>query len=310
MPRYSMNEQTTYRWSFDEDLLHIRNAGYDGIGIWLRKLIDFGAERAVDLIDESGLEVSSVSWAGGFTGADAATAKENIAASRDAIRLAAELRAECLVLYTGGRNGHTQRHSSRLVSTALDALLPIAEEHGVPLALEPMHPSCAHGWTFLTSLEETLRLVERHQSPALKVSLDTYHFTLAQTDETFLRELVPHLAVVHVGDYVEPRGIDLARVPLGEGESPLETTIPRLLNAGYDGFFDVKLLGPEIEFSDYHELLGRSLQTLGSFEPCGPVSSSPQASDQPQPAPQRATRPDHQRSSVDPAERVALYLRP
>ncbi len=308
MPRYSMNEQTTYRWSFDEDLLHISKAGYDSVGVWLRKLFDFGPERAIELLQESGLGVSSVSWVGGFTGADAATPAENVAMAREAIVLSAELQAESLILYTGGRNGHTNRHSDRLVSSALDKLLPIAEEHGVPIALEPMHPQCAGEWTCLTSLESALRLVEKHRSDSLKISLDTYHFPLEGWDADRLGELIPHLAVVHVGDYVEPRGIDLARVPLGEGTAPLATTLGTLAGAGYDGSFDIKLLGPEIEASDYHELLAQSLKAVTELsQPIAINASHPD--NRLQPATPRATRPDHQRAALDPAERVALHLR-
>ncbi|QDT68426.1 fructoselysine 3-epimerase [Planctomycetes bacterium MalM25] len=273
MTLLSINEQTTYQWSFEEDLLHARDAGYDGLGVWLRKLSDFGEERAIELIEESGLGVSSLSWVGGFTGADAASAAENIAAARDAIALAGELRAGCLVMYTGGRNGHTLRHSDRLLRTALDALTPHAEEHGVPLALEPMHPACSREWTFLTDLPETLRLIRQYESPGLKLSLDTFHFPLSQADDALVRELVPHLAVVHVGDYVEPRGVDQARVPLGRGEAPLGSTLELLREAGYEGYYDVKLLGPEIEATDYHELLRRSRRALEDLLTPRPTST-------------------------------------
>ena len=123
-----MNEMTTYRWSFDEDLLNYQRAGFNSIGVWLRKLRDFGEQKAIELIDESGLGVSSVSWEGGFTGADAATADENIESARDTLDLCAEIGADCLIVYTGGRNGHTRRHADRLFRTALDQLLPHAED--------------------------------------------------------------------------------------------------------------------------------------------------------------------------------------
>ena len=45
MPRLSMNEMTTLRWSFEEDVQQYRAAGISAIGVWRRKLSDFG-ERA------------------------------------------------------------------------------------------------------------------------------------------------------------------------------------------------------------------------------------------------------------------------
>lgn len=258
----SMNEMTTYRWSFDEDLLKYREAGYTAIGVWLRKLRDFGEERAVELIEESGLEVSSVSWEGGFTGADASTAEENIASARDTLDLCAEIGAKCLVLYTGGRNGHTRRHAERLFRCALDQILPQAEEAGVPLAVEPMHPACADGWTFMTSLESALELVEEYETPALRVAIDTYHFPVEGPELAVLRELARYAAVVHLGDYSDPHGVDQARAPLGEGLAPLAKILDALSRGGYRGFCDVKLMGPEIGPCEYDELLRQSLSTF------------------------------------------------
>ena len=86
--------------------------------------------------------------------------------------------AGCLVIYSGGRNNHIYRHAGRLLRMALDELLPLAEMWEVPLAIEPMHPACATDWTFLTSLESAIDLVEQVDSPFLKIAYDTYHFPL------------------------------------------------------------------------------------------------------------------------------------
>ena len=74
----------------------------------------------------------------------------------EAIRSAAAVNAECLVLYSGAWGGHTRSHAWRLVQNALKELLPFAEEFGVPLAIEPMHAGCGGDWTFLESIDETL----------------------------------------------------------------------------------------------------------------------------------------------------------
>ncbi|TWT94042.1 Xylose isomerase-like TIM barrel [Botrimarina colliarenosi] len=258
MARLSMNQLTTYRWSFEEDLLHCRDAGYDGIGVWVRKLRDFGEERAAEMLLESGLAVANVSWEGGFTGADAAGSEENIAAAQDTLQLCGELGAECLTIHSGGRNSHTNRHAGRLLRAALDRLLPYAEAARVPIAIEPMHAACAEGWTILTSLPETLQLLEEYRSPALRMALDTYHFPIEAADWPLLRELAGYLAVVHLGDVDQPHDVDQSRVPLGEGQAPLAGIVQTLVEAGYAGFFDVKLMGPAFDAVDYHGVLRQS----------------------------------------------------
>ena len=70
MSLLSISELTTYRWSFEEDVRNYSAAGFRAIGVWRQKLSDFGEERGLALLHDSGLEVSSLLWAGGFTGSD------------------------------------------------------------------------------------------------------------------------------------------------------------------------------------------------------------------------------------------------
>ncbi len=46
MSRLSINELTTYRWSFEEDVNHYHQAGVAGIGVWRQKLAHLEAREA------------------------------------------------------------------------------------------------------------------------------------------------------------------------------------------------------------------------------------------------------------------------
>ena len=254
----SMNELTTYRWAFDEDVRHYRAAGYDGIGVWRQKLADFGEQRGVDLLQESGLQVTNLMWAGGFTGSDGCSFAESVHDAADAIRLAGAMSAGCLVVYSGGRNNHTFRHAERLFRSALERLADQAELAGVTLAIEPMHPACAADCTFLCDIESTVALIEAVNSPRVKLVLDTYHFGCDEAVLANLQEVAPYVGIVHLADHRTPHDIDEARCPLGEGDVPLAGIVSGLLESGYQGDFDIELIGSEIELSDYHELLKSS----------------------------------------------------
>src|SRR5205809_555085 len=136
MALLSMNELTTYRWSFEEDVRHYRAAGYDGIGVWREKLADYGEQRGKNLLDLSGLLVSTLSWAGGFTGSDGRSHAEAVEDALDAVRLAAQLRAGCLIVHSGARGGHTRNHVRRMFRGALEKVLAVAEPLAVTIAIE------------------------------------------------------------------------------------------------------------------------------------------------------------------------------
>jgi len=66
----AVNEFSTLRWNFQEDVVKYASQGINKIGVSRDKVSDFGVDAAADLLFEMKMSVSSVNWAGGFTGSD------------------------------------------------------------------------------------------------------------------------------------------------------------------------------------------------------------------------------------------------
>jgi sugar phosphate isomerase/epimerase len=261
----AFSELTTLRWSLEEDVTEYRAAGAGGIGVWRPKLAELGDERGAAILARSGLAVSSLQWAGGFTGSDGRSFDDSLADARLAIQTADKLRASCLLIHSGARGVHTHNHARRLFRQALEKLLPLAEERGVRMAVEPMNGDCGADFTFLNCLDETLELVERCDSPALKIALDTYHWGHCPELLHRLPQLIPHLALVQLGDSRQPPAGEPNRCQLGDGAIPLAAIVQRLLAAGYGGCFEVELMGEEIEAADLREVLARSVMAFKAW---------------------------------------------
>jgi sugar phosphate isomerase/epimerase len=262
MARLSMNEMTTFRWSFEEDVAEYAAAGFTALGVWRQKLSDFGEEKGIELLAKRQISVSNLLWAGGFTGSDGRSFRESIDDGLEAVRLAAEMRAGCLVVYSGARAGHTHSHARRLLRDAFRELVPAAEDFDVTLAIEPMHAGCAAEWTFLTDLEQALALIDAVESPRVKLAFDTFHLGLEPDILERIPTLAPRIAVVHLGDSKQQPDGENNRCRLGEGTIPLPEIVAALESAGYSGFYDVELMGEEIEAANYRELLEHSRQAF------------------------------------------------
>jgi sugar phosphate isomerase/epimerase len=255
MALLSMNETTTFRWTFEEDVACYAAAGIPAIGVWRHKLSDCSQARGLEVLTQSGLKVSHLSWAGGFTGSDGRSYRESVEDGVEAVRAAARLATHTLVVYSGARAGHTFNHARRLFQSALRELIPVAAEYNVVLAIEPMHPGCAGDWTFLTGADDALDLLHTIDSPHVRMVFDTYH--LGQDPRIIERigQLAPWVAMVQLGDARQaPAGVQ-NRCRLGEGIVPLRQIVAALQTAGYDGYYDVELLGEAVECTDYQALL-------------------------------------------------------
>jgi sugar phosphate isomerase/epimerase len=275
----SVNETTTFRWSFEEDVVRYAAEGIPAIGVWRQKLSDCGPVKGRKLLEQHRLKVSHLHWAGGFTGSDGRSFQESIEDAHEAIRAAATLGAGTLIVYSGARSGHTHSHARRLLFEAIKRLTPEADELNVDLAIEPMHPGCADDWTFLTSLDDAIRVIEKSGSPRAKLVFDTYHLGFEEDLIERIAAIVPHVALVQLGDAREPPDGEPNRCRLGEGRLPLKEIVAAFKAAGYDGYYDVELLGEELESADYHGLLEHAKAAFGELlreEESGARSQEPE----------------------------------
>ena len=265
MMRLAVNELTTYRWTLEEDLETYRRAGITGIGVWRQKLTDYGEHQGIELVFDSGLEVSSLQWAGGFTGNDGCSHRDSIQDGFEAIELAAAIQANCLATYTGGRGGHTKSHARRLALSAIRELAQYAADLDVTLAIEPMHSGCGRDWTFLHDLERTIEFIDEVDSNNVKILFDTYHFVDQPDILSQISSLADRIGLVQLGDALRQPFGEQDRCPLGQGVLPLQDIVQCLQESGYSGFYEIELLGQEIEILDYHALLDQSCNAIFDF---------------------------------------------
>jgi sugar phosphate isomerase/epimerase len=256
-PKLAVNQMTTYRWNFEQDVFGYRRAGVQGVGVWRPKLEEYGVDEGVELVRDAGLSVSSVSWVGGFTGRHGYAFDDAIAEARDTIRCAARLKAECLVVVSGGRAGHTFNHARRLLVQALDELGDEAADQGVRLAVQPMMRLFSRDWTFLDSVDATLSVLDDCRSTDAGMVFDVYHLWREPRLLERIREIAPRVATVQLNDWHrEPQSL-YDRSLIGDGEIPLADVVQAFLDAGYQGHFEISIWSEELWRSEYDALLAQ-----------------------------------------------------
>ena len=272
MNTVSINQLSTLRWRFEEDAQAYRSRGFNGIGIYRPKLEDFGIDRAVELLAEFELSVTSLSWVGGFTGSDGRAFEEAVQDAVFAVRDAANLQAETLVVLAGGRNNHIRNHARRTLCDALTEIAAVAEDFGVRLSIEPIHPGCGDEWSFVNDLRSTLDIIETVSSPQIGLALDTYHLGMDEEVVRWLPEVIPFLHLVQLGDARHSPLGEMNRCLLGEGSVPLQSILETLAEHDYRGPLEVELIGEDVETISYEELLDHTRRFIDRTT--GPVGKS------------------------------------
>jgi sugar phosphate isomerase/epimerase len=266
MLRLSVSELSTFRWSFEEDVLHYHRVGFEAIGIWRPKLSDYGEEKGVELLREHNLSISSLQWIGGFTGSDGRSYRDSLHDALDTIQLAADIGAANVVVLAGGRGGHTRNHVRRILHCALKELSEAAQAVGVQLAVEPMHVGCAHDWSFLNTIPECLDIISAIDNPNLGIVFDCYHLAQDLTTMSWLESIVPYVRLVQLGDAKHAPMGEQNRCLLGHGRVPLANIVAVFQECGYSGYYEIEIVGQEVEHLHYEQILGAARQVANDWQ--------------------------------------------
>jgi sugar phosphate isomerase/epimerase len=248
--RISLNQATVKHVGVDDAVgLCVRHE-IPAIGLWREPVAQVGVARAAAAVRAAGLHVSSLCRGGFLTRAGADGRQAALADNRAAISEAAELGADTLVLVCGGLvpGERDLGVARRMVADAIGELVPVAQQLGVRLGIEALHPMFCADRCVISSLGEAVDLALTFPADAVGVVVDTYHvwWDVRLPDE--IARAGPRIVSYQVADWVLPLPADmlLGRGHLGDGAIDFGPISASVTAAGYRGYVEVEIFNAGI----------------------------------------------------------------
>lgn len=269
-PRLSVSEISSYRYDLDEDLAFWAEAGITRVGVSLAKLQATGDPlAAVDRVHAAGVHVANLLAPGPFR----LDRPEEWSAQRQQadvlMDVALALRPEVVIMTTGPAGVLPWERAADAFAEITRGIVAEADREGLLFAIEPTHALRADVG-FVHTLRDAMELGFRvDMGVCLEVQSCWAERNLAGT----ITAGVDAIVAVQVSDYaIGTHCTPDRRVP-GDGDLPIERIVRLLEDAGYEGTYDVEIIGPRIEEEGYPSAVARSLawmtDLLTELE-CGP----------------------------------------
>ena len=267
-PRASLNQATIKHASLSEAIDATLLAGYESIGLWREPVLEAGLGRSIQLIDDSGLRVSSLCRGGFFTMEDGPARRASIDDNRRAIAEAHALGAPALVLVAGGLpDGSRDLVGARgRVSDAIAELADDAAAAGVTLAIEPLHPMYASDRAVVSTLGQALDIAEQFPSGVVGAVVDTFHVWWDPTLAAQIARAGDRIASYQVCDWATPLPSDvlLARHYPGDGVIDFAGITAAVVAAGYSGDIEVEIFNQDVWNSGYDAVAARARDSFAA----------------------------------------------
>ncbi|MDZ5443650.1 sugar phosphate isomerase/epimerase family protein [Micromonospora sp. 4G57] len=254
----SLNQRTTKSWSVREAVEGCVRAGIPAIGLWREPVAEIGVARAAKIVADAGMRVSSL-CRGGFLTATGQAGRAALDDNRRAVDEAAGLGTDCLVMVVGGLPAGSRdlRGARQRVADALAELAPYAGEHGVRLALEPLHPMYCADRAVLSTLGQALDLAEQFPVDQVGIVVDTFHIWWDPDVWRQIARAGERIASYQVCDFLTPLPADvlLGRGMMGDGHIDFPPFTRAVAEAGYRGDTEVEIFNAEVWATDPDQVL-------------------------------------------------------
>jgi sugar phosphate isomerase/epimerase len=228
--------------SFEEDLALWAELGIDNVGLISPKLEAAGWDAGREAVLDAGLKVSSFSCY-----------LDGIAESLDFMPAVG-----CPVLYlvSGRAQALPWEAAAQVFRDEMAPWTARAKELDLRLAVEPTNP-LRSDTSFVYSVRDAVELARMSD---VGICVDFYSSWYERDLETLVGKNIDLVALVQISDYKLGTFDIPNRCAIGDGDVPVERLMGMLLDAGYEGSFELEILGPQIEEEGYRGPIARSLE--------------------------------------------------
>jgi sugar phosphate isomerase/epimerase len=264
LSRFSINQMTVKQLSMPELVDACLELGVPGVGLWREPVQSYGLDATAKLVRDAGLAVTTLCRGGFFTALDPAERARALDDNRRAVDEAATLGTDTLVLVSGGLPaGSKDLHGAReRIADALGELGPYAEERGVRLAIEPLHPMFASDRCVVSTLTQALDLAERFPAQQVGVTVDTYHIWWDDQAPAQIARAGAggRIHTFQLADWTTPlpEGVLNGRGQIGDGAIDMREWKAYVEAAGYTGPIEVELFNDGLWARDGREVLAET----------------------------------------------------
>lgn len=255
MTNLAINEFTTSKWTFEEDIRFYSQAGFEGIGIAREKIVGYSPGEVSRLVKGHHLAITEVCSIGHLVCKDLDSQKHYLKDAIDAIHVASAIESGPLIVLAGSEPSFDQAQSLAAFFSSIDQLLPIAEHHNIRLALEPLHPMYKASLSFLVTLSDALDFVNHYQSDYLGIWLDMHHIWWDPKVYENIIKAKGRIFGVHINDWLpNPMSLYDWGMP-GQGVIPLEEILSVVASTGWQGMYSIEVISEDTAPAKYPNVL-------------------------------------------------------
>jgi sugar phosphate isomerase/epimerase len=253
-----IHTMTNKPWDLKQCIENYSAAGIHGITIWRNVLKNQKLNDTRKMLEDYGMQVVSVARGGFFASADKNKRRSATEDNLRAVYEAGAVGAPLLILVCGADKRQSLEKSREQIMEGIIRILPLAQDAGVKLAIEPLHPMYAGDRSAVNTMAQANKMTKAVNSGLLGVAVDVYHLWW---DDKLKEEIHRcgqngKLFAFHISDWNVPATDFLNdREIMGNGCINISEIRGWTEEAGFSGFNEVEIFSEKYWSQDQKKYL-------------------------------------------------------
>ena len=259
--RLCLHSITTKPWTIEEMIDGYTQAGIGKVTMWTHHIEPVGAKKAGEMLRDAGLDIVSVCRGGFFPATSAAKREEAKDENRRIIDMAHNIGSDLIVLVCGATPDLDLPTQRQQISDGIAGVLPHAQQAGVRLSIEPLHPMYADCRSAVNTLEQANNICTALASDFVGVTVDVYHCWWDPYLKSEIERAGRKIMSFHVCDWRTPtRELLNDRGLMGEGCIDIPGIRAWVEKTGFNGPIEVEIFSEEFWAQDQTSFVERIKQ--------------------------------------------------
>ena len=247
--------------SLASNLADCRQIGFSSVGLIDQRLLAHQPAEVARLVSAHDLRVASMTCTPLFAPGDPDRWSEAERKLLTAIDLATAVRSPLVYGCTGSAGNLTWSEAAAVVAQRCPPVLQRSRTVDVSVLVEPTLPTYAD-ISFVSSLRDCLDI---SRETGLGINLDIWHVWAERDLEHAIRAASPFITHCQIADFRIGNRTMLEKIVPGDGGIPLKQILGWLLEAGYEGVFEIEIHGPTVSEEGRIDAAQRAGDVVGTL---------------------------------------------
>ncbi len=226
----------------------------------LEQVLTAGVAPSARLLRDAGLAVAALTHRA-FAFATPQAVTEAQGRLLRTIAVAGEIGAQNIVMTTGGRGSLAWDEAARRFAEAVAPCAEAARTAGIGLGIEPT----SHLYADASIVHRLADVITLTRPAGIAPLIDIFACWFDSDIEQALQAAAPLSPLAQISDYVPgDRSLPCRAVP-GDGAVPFEHFVPLMVQAGFNGWWDIEVIGPRLQAEGEERGLRRAAAHIGGL---------------------------------------------